>query len=143
MLNVIESTKREITQYFPGSENNPTAVKPTNVSSILLELNKYGFSDLEKLTRINVKELVNHIFGKKTPFQIAYLYYLGFVKHLDDNYCETHTELHTLLATILNINSRAVRGNVNGLRNEKSKDRNRYTAHKHLEEVEKHYEKVK
>lgn len=117
--------------------------KKTKIEKILKKLNEYQFHKLKPVTAVAYMPLTSHVFDNALPYQIAYLEYLGFVNHLYNNYCNSNKELHKLLADILCANERAVRGNINGIRNENSKDRERYTAHLHIENVEKHYLKLK
>lgn len=103
------------------------------------KLNQYNFDSLEKVTGNNKTDLINKISNNSLPFQIAYIDYLGFISYLNDNHCNSNVALHKLIAEILNTTERAVRGNINGIRNIKSVDRKRYTAYKHQEKVKEHY----
>jgi hypothetical protein len=51
--------------------------------------------------------------------------------------------MHKIIAKILETEVRSVRGNINGLKNEKSTDRRRYTAYIHTNNVIKHYQSLK
>lgn len=115
----------------------------TKIDIILQGLNEYGFSELKSLTNINVKDLVNHIFTEKVPYQIAYLFFLNFHEKLYKMYFNSYNEVHIKLAEIINSSERSVRGNINGLRNRQSTDRHRYTAYLHLEKVEEHFALLK
>ncbi|APG65089.1 hypothetical protein LPB136_06890 [Tenacibaculum todarodis] len=125
-----------------GNFNEKTKKKKSEI--VLERINEYGFSELEMLKDVNVVSLIEHIFIKtKLPYQIAYLWHLGFVDKIDAEQCNSQKELHKLLGRIIDADERAVRGNVNGIKQEKSTDRKRYTAYKHIEKVKKHYQTLK
>jgi len=117
---------------------------PITDNTLKNNLNKYNFNDLEKVKNKNENQIIDLIQKNQIPFQIAFLDYLGFIKNLRNNFCEsvTQKELHKLLAKILDTNERAIKGNINGLRSEKSTDRKRYTAYLHTEKVEKIYKTI-
>lgn len=145
---LLKSYKNKKDKGFHNENNNSknlnelTTPINTKYENILNHLNEYGFSSLEKLKGTDVYELTQHIFKEKLPYQIAYLNFLGFIKKLDD-YTKTIEELFEKLAKIIYQNKRAVKGNVNVLRNKKSTDRKRYTAYLHVKKVEEHYKKLK
>ncbi len=117
--------------------------KKTKVEKLVENFKPYDFNKLETVIIKNDLEILQKIATSKLPFQIAYLDFLGFITHLNSNFCQSNKELHKLLAQILNVQERAVRGNINVLRNEKSTDRNRYTSYQHTENVKKHYDSIK
>lgn len=104
---------------------------------------KYGFNDLEKVKSKNTIQIIKTISEESIAYQIAFLDYLGFVKKLYSEFCKTNTELNKVLSKILSTTERTVRGNLNGLKNEKSNDRNRYTAYQHKEQVINNYNLLK
>jgi hypothetical protein len=88
--------------------------------------------------------LVKHIFSDtKLPYQIAYLWHLNFIEKIAAEHCDSKKDLHELLGKIIGADERAIRGNVNGLDQEKSADRIRYTAYLHVEKVKIHYQNIK
>jgi hypothetical protein len=121
------------------TENNPTPKAEEKYQKIQTNLNKYKFDELPMTLAVDLNILIKFILAKSLPYQIAYLNYLNFIKHLEDNYCDSQIGLHQLLSKILSQQERAIRGNINGLRNEKSTDRKRYTAHIHVNKVKEHY----
>ncbi|MDO5981566.1 hypothetical protein [Flavivirga spongiicola] len=110
---------------------------------ILPKLIQYKFNELEKVKHLNIKNLSTHIVNSNLPYQIAYLYYLGFIDSVLKNYCKSQSEMQKLIAKILDSNARSIRGNINGLKNEKSKDKKRYTAYLHTNKVIEHYQSLK
>lgn len=126
-------------------DDNPNyLVKKTKSEIILAKLNKYGFSELEMLKNINIINLAIHIFNKKTfSYKVAYLYHLGLVKHLNENYCDSSIELNKILADILNTSSREIAGNINVLNCANSTEKKtRYDADEQLEKVIEHYQTI-
>ena len=117
-------------------------IEKTKSEIILEKLNNYGFSELEMVSNINITSLIEHIFIETdAPYQLAYLWHLGFVKHLRNNYFISSWEkLYDKLAIISDIKPRRVKGNILGLKSEKSKDRKNYEAYKHIENIQKHYQ---
>ncbi len=130
----------EIAPFINKIEQNSTSKhESTKTQKLEIQFNKYNFDNLEKVNNHNKTHLINKIANNSLPFQIAYLDYLGFINYLYDNYCDSFVALHKLIAEILNTTERAVRGNINGIKNEKSVDRKRYTAYQHIEKVKQHY----
>lgn len=129
---------------FTNKQIEPKAkYEPTKAQILENKLNQYNFDSLDKVTENNKTSLINKIANSDLPMQIAYLDYLGFINHLNNNHSSSGVALHKLIADILKTTERAVRGNINGIRNIKSTDRKRYTAYQHQENVEKHYATLK
>lgn len=105
-------------------------------------LNDYGFFELEILKDKKLNFLIEHLAEKKAPYQIAYLEHLGFNKYVLSKYCKTERELQKILAKVLEISPRTIRGHLNVLKNPHSGDSDRYKAHLHSEEVKKHFKKI-
>lgn len=110
---------------------------------ILPKLLQYKFNELEKIKSLDIENLAIHIFNNSLPYQIAYLYYLGFIDSVFKKYCKSQNEMQKILAKILDSDVRSIRGNINGLRSDKSTDRKRYTAYIHTDKVIKHYQAFK
>lgn len=138
------------TKYFINQElkkeikkqNNNESIK-SKQEKILPKLNQYKFNELEKVKHLDINNLTLHIFDKSLPYQIAYLYHLGFIDSVFENYCKTQVDMQKVLSKILDTDIRSIRGNINGLRNKNSNDRKRYTAHLHTDKVIKHYQLLK
>jgi hypothetical protein len=115
------------------------SIEKTANEIFINNLHKYKFETLEKVISVNKNELLSNIFSNSLPYKIAYLEFLGFIDYLFKQYCNNNIELHKLLAEILSTNERAIRGNINAMKNTKSYDRKRYTAYQHIEKVKEHY----
>lgn len=126
-------------------ENNSNNIPIKTKSQIILEnLNKYGFSELEKLKKINNLDLIAHIFNDNTSsYKVAYLYHLGFIEHLKQNYFEIGINMYKSLSEMIRVNSRDIAGNLNVLNCAKSEEnRSRYKADILLKKVIKHYQSI-
>ena len=114
-------------------------------SEIILEkLNEYGFSELPMLKDVDIKKLAMHIFNNKTyPYKVAYLYHLGFIDYLKDNYFTKGVELHKKLADIIGTTAREIGGNINVLTSRISNDnKTLYKAVIMLEKVKENYQTI-
>ncbi len=108
---------------------------------ILSKLNDYKFNELEKVGKLDLK-IVKHICTESIPYKVAYLDYLGFIKHLG-SYTTTKVEIHKILSEILDTTQRSIKGNINVLNPISKEDKTRYTAHEHNKNIEKHYQLLK
>lgn len=109
-------------------------------------LEKYGFFKLPKVQQIPVEKwprLIDLIYSNKLPYKIAFLDYLGFIKHLEKEHFQTKYKLNLELAKWFNTNERAVKGNISSLLLNSTEDKNRYTSYRHKEIVEKDYQSLK
>ena len=109
-------------------------------------LSKYGFFDLPKVKlKTEIEALVNFLYEKELPYQIAFLHYLGFIEHLNkDKDLVTHIKRDTYLARVLILrdlsaiategNRRDIRGNINII-NKNSTEKTRYKSYKYKENV--------
>lgn len=115
-------------------------IKPELLKSTLTA---YGFFDLDKvalLTERKKDELVKLLAFEKTPYQIAMLEYLGFLKHTLNNYCVNNQigENYKLLARILNIGWETIKGNILHL----DRPHSRYKTFNHKKTVEADYQNL-
>ena len=131
--------------------NKSLIIESKNIKTkteILVEyLIKHGFYELEKvkiLSEQNKLLLISQI-SKSLPFAIAMFNYLGYLKHLSENYFKTKNELNTNISKWFNRSKdgRLVKGNINTLSEYSKENKERYTAHKYKEEVIKYYKELK
>jgi len=116
------------------------------IDTLKLELNRYDFNSLIEIKDIGEKKrnkVLNLIITNDVPYQIAMLDHLGFIKHLDKNYCTSKDELQKLLAKILATGQRNVKGNILVLNPISREDRSRYTAHAYKEIVQNDFNRLK
>lgn len=149
-LSEIDYNKYNISQKYVGSfelskptESNATKKEPQQekYEIILSKLNEYKFNELEKVGNLDLK-IVKHICTQSIPYKVAYLDYLGFIKHLE-SYTNKGVEIHKLLAEILDTTNRSIKGNINVLNPRSKENKTRYTAHKHNKNIKEHYQLLK
>lgn len=110
------------------------------------KLEKYGFFNLPLVKQIPVVKhsgMIDFIRSNKIPYIIAFLDYLGFIKHLGKEHFPTKYKLNLELSKWLNSNERTIKGNISSLLLNSTEDKNRYTAYRYKDLVEKDYKKLK
>lgn len=110
------------------------------------KLEKYGFYNLpliKQLPKEKHSALIDLIISKKLPYKIAFLDYVGFLKHLENEHFQTKYKLNLELSKMLNTNARAIKGNISSLLPNSTEDKNRYTAYRYKETVENEYNTLK
>lgn len=120
--------------------------EPNKIDRLSSALEKYQFEQLPKVASLKDtgrKSLVAQIAIKELPYQIAMLRFLGFIDYLRKHYFRTNEKLFKELAAVLKANERAVKGNIYVLNSKSTENKSRYTAHLHIDEVTKDYEKMK
>jgi hypothetical protein len=124
-----------------------TTIKPeTKTNTLKLKLEEYGFFELikvEQLTKPNQHRLVELISTNDLPYSIAMLEYLGFLKHLENEYFKIKDKLHKAVAELFKVDARTVKGNINVLNEFSNEKRERYTADKQKQIVIKNYQELK
>lgn len=120
--------------------------KSTRTESLKNQLTPYKFFELDKLKDLShsqTDQLLYLLCKEQLPYQIAMLNFLGFITHVEIQHSTSKTKMYSLVATVLQANGRAVKGNILTLTGYSTEDRDRYTAFLHKEEVEKDYENLK
>ena len=111
------------------------------------QLSNYGFFQLEKVQRISEPDktkLIDEIFEKGgLPFAIAMFDYLGFLSHLNKKHFPTGYTLNKEIGKWFSVSERTVKGNISSLSENTKEKKERYTAHKHKENVISYYEALK
>ena len=74
---------------LPSKQPAGPDIEQPNTKRLKNELKKYGFYDLTKVSELreNSDKLIQLLSDNELPYQIAMLYYLGFLKHLEKEYC--------------------------------------------------------
>ena len=106
------------------------------------KLQKIHFLNLklvESLTFEQQEKLIELLFSKKTPYQIALLDYLGLFVFLQGLEI-VKSEIFKKLSDVLKISARTVKGNYYVLNEYTEEDTSRYTSLLFKEDVEKDYE---
>lgn len=107
------------------------------------QLRELGFFELSKVIKINGQKLIEHLEKMTVPYQIAYFDYLGLIDYMYKKQGLAKKTIDRKLSIILKITERTAKGHRSVLNPNSTEDRNRYTAHKHKDEVEKHYQTLK
>lgn len=127
-------------------EKNESKPEPDKITMLSAALKKYQFEHLTSVIRLtdNARQnLVKLMAIRELPYQIAMLEQIGFIDHLKKRFFKTNEKLFKGLATVLLANERSVKGNIYVLNSRSTENRSRYTAHLHIDEVTKDYEKLK
>lgn len=101
------------------------------------KLKALGFFDLETTRNLWPKqqqELIKLIAKNDIPFSIALMDRLGLPAYLAAQ-TKTKSAVHLKIADLLGCPERTVKGNLNVLNELSREDRTRYTAHRHIQEV--------
>lgn len=154
--NIIETyTANEIVQHFiKEREYKEAQIRAYEALNESLETKSeklgkniigYGFLSLSKISVLSEKakdQLIVSIATNSIPYAIAMFDFLGFIKHLTDNYFKSKYQLHKEVSKWFNSDSdgRYIRGLLNHLH---KKDSKRYTAHQHIKKVEEDYNNLK
>jgi hypothetical protein len=131
--------KREILKYIPQQTD-------TKTNKLKVELGKYGFFELSKVKQLsepNKQRLIELISSNDLPYSIAMIEYLGFIKHLKAEHYTTDYKLFKVVANWFEVNHRAIKGNINVLKEFSKENRKRYTADQQKQTVQKNYEALK
>lgn len=143
--------KREYRESQLRQYENLISTPVTKAQQLGRDITPYGFFDLPK-TRTIVSDdskikLLELIANKGIPYAVAMFDYLGFIRHLTDNYPEfkTQEKLCKEISKWLwsDLTGRTVKGNILTLNERTDENKERYTAHKHKETVVKDYEALK
>lgn len=126
------------------SENSGKQNKSEVLKSNLFD---NGFFELQKvkvLTHDRQSKLIDLLLFNDTPYMVAMFDFLGFIKHLTNEFGYTNTKIHSKLSSWFNVDEQTIKCNMLVL-NEKSKlrENNRYTAHLHKEKVKTDYNSLK
>jgi hypothetical protein len=135
----------------PKTEDNSNSpqsykVKPRITEKLYNDLKKNGYFNLKMIKELPLgseDRIIDLLIQNDTPYQIAFLEYTGFIKHLKKEYCQTQKELVQVLSEMLNTTTRTVQGNIHVLNEYSKEDKERYTAHKYKDTVENDYQKLK
>lgn len=120
----------------------------TKTDKLNADLSKYGFFELPKvkaLSEVNKQNLIEMIINNDLPYNIAMFAFLGFIEYLEKEHFKTKNKLNREVAKWFNSDKdgRRVKGNISTLSEYSNEDKEKYTAHKHKENVKKDYQKLK
>lgn len=118
----------------------------TNTARLKDVLKTKGFYNIKMVKALSpgsVQKLIEFLSTNDLPYQIAMLDFLGFIMYLQKEYCDTKRLLYKELGDILGYGERTIQGNVNSLYRSTKDSKNRYTAYRYKETVDKDYQKLK
>lgn len=113
---------------------------------LIKSLKEYGFFELPLITKfksVNIPLLMEQLFVNETPYKIAMLDYLGFLKKLRKEHFNTQKELCNYLSICLGTSPRTISGNIHVLEDYSKENKGRFTAYKFKQEVIKDYQRLK
>ena len=135
-----------IEQLLSNQQPQPQKPEPTKAEKLQEGLSKYGFENLPKVKTLNENQrqnLICKLSENNLPYQIAMLNFLGFFEYMKSNHTNTNEMLFKRLSEILDKPQRMVSGNFFVLNPRTTENKTRYTAHTHIETVEKDYKMLK
>lgn len=126
-------------------KNIPQPIE-TKTDKLKLNFVKYGFFELPKVKQLsdtNKQNLIELICANDTPYKIAMIDYLDFLKHLKTQYFKTGTKLNSNIAEWFGVDERSIKGNISILEPYSNENEKRYTANQQKKIVINDYEKLK
>lgn len=126
---------------------SPQPIK-TKAEILKEQLNLHGFSELEKVKILSEQSkvsIIEKIAESGLPYAIAMFDFLQFIQHLEKNHFDSKDKLNKEVSKWFSKDKdgRSVKGNISSLLENTTENKNRYTAHKHKEQVIKDYEQLK
>jgi hypothetical protein len=140
--------KRFIDEVTPIVRALPPQPLKTKAEILNEQLSKYDFFELEKvkpLTSKNKSCLIDKISKNGLPYAIAMFDFLQFIQYLEREHFKSKYKLNKEVSKWFDSDKdgRAVKGNISSLLKNTTENKDRYTAHKHKENVIKDYELLK
>lgn len=125
----------------------PQPIK-TKADILKEQLSQYGFFELEKVKTLSEQSkvsIIEKIAESGLPYAIAMFDYLEFIPYLEKKHFDSKYKLNREVSKWFDSDKegRAVRGNISSLLKNTAKNKGRYTAYKHKENVIKYYELLK
>ena len=103
------------------------------------ELYRYQFEDFCKENNLNAISIFNLLKGKQLPYCIALFETIGYLAFLKSQFANhKSSELYKILKNILGAAERRIKGNILVLNEKSIENREKYTAHLHLDSAKKH-----
>jgi predicted nucleic-acid-binding protein len=136
--NFREFSEFKTSRFFNNSNDKPINIK----NEYFIGFYKYDFNNLDKISG-KADYIINHLSQNDIPYIVAYLKLLEFDKFLLENYCKTKENMYLTISKILKKSKRIIKGNYLVLNPKSNEDRIRYTSHKYINQVSKHYKSIK
>ena len=147
--NAFDIFKASLTIGSLNLSNNTNLIdnKNDNKSETLKsELFEYGFLEISKVKSLShdgQSKLFDLLVFNDTPYNVAFLDYIGFFKHLENDLLFTKVKIYKKISTIFNCSDDTLKGNMLALNEHSKIDKSRYTAHLHKEKVKTDYNSLK
>jgi len=117
------------------------------ISQVLeTKLSQTGFFELPRIIILNDPSremLISTLAANTIPYNMAFLHFAGYIKHLSTEHFKVKTQIHKYLADIYSTTPRTIKGNLNVLEPHSGEDRVRYTAYLFMSNVEHDYQLLK
>jgi hypothetical protein len=151
----LSSTYEPVTKCTPKTQNDESELPPpdefaTNIleeqyKTFTIEVQKYGFGELEKikcLTKGQLSKLIYLIIKNDSNYAIPMLVFLEYDKHLKTTYGMTQEGIFTHWAKALGKSARAIKGNYNVLKPNSKEDQYRYNSGDFVSKVQEDYDNL-
>ena len=116
---------------------------PSRAQIFFNEAQKYDFTSLPKISALSANAqsiLITKTVSHELPYIIAMLDFLGYPKHLKDNYNLNKEQIYKHVATALGVSQRQVKGNFLVLKEDSDENRERYSAYQFKKDVNTDYD---
>ncbi len=114
----------------------------TNYETFVNEVEKYRFSELEKvhnLSKSNKSKLIYLITSNDANYAVPMLKYIGYYDKLKNEFNLSNTQVFKHWAKALSKSERAIKGNFNALNPNSKEDRYRYNSESFIEKAATDY----
>jgi hypothetical protein len=135
---------QEVTALF--TDKSATIIQPTKRSILEKDLAKYNFTNLPFVAALStsaLNSLYDLLAAGQVPYQVALFEDLGFITYIKKEFALSDVKLFKKLAEILDSNERVIKGNIYVLKPYSKENKNRYTAHLHITNVQADLKKLK
>jgi len=113
------------------------------LKSNLFENGFFELSKVKSLSQDGQSKLIDLMILNDTPYSMAMLEHIGFLRYLEFEKTLTKTEIFKRLAAIFVCSKDCIKGNFYSLDEHSTFDKKRYTSHKHKEDVKTDYYSLK
>lgn len=107
---------------------------------LLQDIHFFELKSVRDLTFEKQEKLIDLLFSKKSPYQIALLDFLGLFDSLEKTVFAKN-KIFKMVSIALKVSPRTIKGNYNVLSKNSTEDRSRYSSHLYTEQVKKDVEK--
>ncbi len=130
---------------LPPPDEFATNILEEQYKTFTIEVQKYGFGELEKikcLTKGQLSKLIYLIIKNDSNYAVPMLVFLEYDKHLKTTYGMTQESIFTHWAKALGKSARAIKGNYNVLKPNSKEDQYRYNSGDFVSKVQEDYDNL-